>query len=65
MTADFAGQASIPATPHDDGPIFGMAGVDTTASNEISAVGQLQMSECDATAATLNLGLPTMPAPYP
>jgi len=54
MTADFAGQASIPATPTTTGAIFGMAGVDTSVSNEITAVGQLQMTGVGATAATLN-----------
>jgi hypothetical protein len=55
MTADFAGQPSIPATPATTGAIFGMAGVDTSVSNEITAVGQLQMTGVGATAATLNL----------
>jgi len=54
QTADFAGQASVPATPTTTGAIFGMAGVDTTVSNEITAVGQLQMIGVGATAATLN-----------
>ncbi len=54
MTADFAGQASIPTTPTTTGAIFGMAGVDTTVSNEITAVGQLQMTGVGATAATVN-----------
>jgi hypothetical protein len=54
MTADFAGQTSVPATPTTTGAIFGMAGVDTSVSNEIAAVGQLQMTGVGATAATLN-----------
>ena len=55
QTADFAGQASIPATPTTTGAVFGMAGVDTSVSNEITAVGQLQMTGVGATAATVNL----------
>jgi hypothetical protein len=51
MTADFASQ-TIPATPTTTGAIFGMAGVDSS-SNEIAAVGQLQMTGLGPTAATL------------
>jgi hypothetical protein len=53
MTADFSGQASIPATPSGTG-IFGLSGVDITNSNETSAVGQLQMTAVGATGGTLN-----------
>lgn len=68
MTADFAGQ-TIPATVNTTGSVFGMAGVDIGASNEITAVGQLQMTGAGATAATLHwdsndasiiLGVPTL-----
>lgn len=53
MTADFSGQASIPATPSGTG-VFGLSGVDTALSNETSAVGQLQMTGTGATGGTLN-----------
>lgn len=55
MTADFASQ-TIPATPTTTGSVFGMAGVDTAPAinDEISAVGQLQMTGVGATAGTLN-----------
>lgn len=53
MTADFASQ-TIPATVNTTGSVFGMAGVDTAASDEITAVGQLQMTGIGATAGTLN-----------
>jgi hypothetical protein len=53
MTADFASQ-TIPATPTTTGSVFGMAGLDTAVSDEISAVGQLQMTGVGATAGTLN-----------
>jgi hypothetical protein len=53
MTADFSGQASIPANAAGAG-IFGISGVDTSASNEISAVGQLQITSATPTLGTLN-----------
>jgi hypothetical protein len=53
MTADFSGQASIPANAAGAG-IFGISGVDTAASNEISAVGQLQILSATPTLGTLN-----------
>jgi hypothetical protein len=53
MTADFSGQASIPANAAGAG-IFGISAVDVAASNEISAVGQLQILSATPTLATLN-----------
>jgi hypothetical protein len=53
MTADFSGQATIPANAAGAG-IFGISGVDTSASNEISAVGQLQILSATPTLGTLN-----------
>ena len=53
MTADFSGQASIPATAAGAG-IFGISGVDVAASNEVSAVGQLQILSATPTLGTLN-----------
>ena len=57
MTADFSGQQGTPFTASTvvtTGGVFGMAGIDTVASNEITAVGQLQMTGATATGGTLN-----------
>lgn len=53
MTADFAGQSVSPSVV-TTGSVFGMAGIDTAAGNEISSVGQLQITGAGSTGGTLH-----------
>lgn len=55
MTADFSGQGTpfSAGTVVTSGSVFAMAGLDTAASNEIAAVGQLQITGVGANAGTL------------
>lgn len=56
MTADFSSQSTpfSASTVVTTGSVFGMSGVDTAASNEISAVGQLQITAAGAAGGTLH-----------
>jgi hypothetical protein len=56
MTADFSGQSTpfTASTVVTTGGVFGIAGLDTAASNEITAVGQLQVTGAGATGGTLH-----------
>jgi hypothetical protein len=56
MTADFSGQSTpfSATTVVTTGGVFGMAGIDVVAANEISAVGQLVIASDTATGATVN-----------
>jgi hypothetical protein len=56
MTADFSGQSTpfTSTTVVTTGAVFGIAGLDTAASNEITAVGQLQVTGTGPTGGTVN-----------